>query len=118
MITANYKKSQFISIKAVVEKALQQLDTLTEAISNRLVPYESLTVNVPDLDIFMRSVNAKELRGLYMVGGGAEFKLPDSFDMPGLNGVVNAKVFSMFPCFLDISLLPCVFPYLLKCLYR
>ena len=62
-------------------------------------------MNVPDLDILLRSVKAKELSGLNMEGGGAEFKLPDSFDIPGLNGVVNAKVFSMlvlltFHCFL------------------
>lgn len=72
--------------------ALEQLDALTDAISDRLVPYEILPIDVPHFKILLQSFKAQELEGLNMQLNGAQLEFPASFNMPGLNGVINAKV--------------------------
>lgn len=76
---------------------MEQLDSVTHALSKRLVPYESLIINAPNLKMILRSVKANELSGLNMEEGDAQFKLPDSFEIPGLTGNVKAKVI-LLPC--------------------
>lgn len=77
------------------QRALENLQGMTEAFLGRLVPSESLVIKTTELAVALKKVSADDVKGLNMEEGYTKFQLPGNLGNLG-DGSVNAKVRTLF----------------------
>ena len=81
----------FLLLQENVDKALEKLETMNNALFARLVQSENLVIKTAGLTVALTRVSAKDLNGLNMEEGPAQFKLPSN--LGGIEGGdIDAKV--------------------------
>ena len=78
-----------------MQKALKNLNNMSDAFFVRLVPSEKMAIKADDLVVSLRKVSSHDIKGLSVEEGGTNFKLPGNLGQMG-DGNVNAKVFSFW----------------------
>lgn len=61
-----------------VEKAVQNINNMSNAFLSRLVSSESMLIETDDLSIVLKKVSSDDVKGLCMEGGSSKFTLPDN----------------------------------------
>ena len=75
--------------------ALENINTIVDAISSRLVTSERLEIKKADLSISLRKVASDDLNGLNLEEGLTQFALPSNLNLSTV-GNVNAKVITWY----------------------
>ena len=75
----------------VLTEVLEILNTMTGAFFSRLVSSETLVIELPDVELFLKKVAAADLKGVIINRESTRFKLPENFAVSEA-GNVNVKV--------------------------
>lgn len=74
-----------------VEKAVQNINNMSNAFLSRLVSSESMLIETDDLSIVLKKVSSDDVKGLCMEGGSSKFTLPDNLGNL-VGGEISAQV--------------------------